>query len=403
MNYNRLENEDLHTYALRLYENKSEYGLNSESIAELLNKETGKNHGESAYRKFYAAMRKGMEYQKSLNISDSDELAALEEKKREIIAERDRLSMVRREYNAAIKKKSRQEIFYENIAQTISTLEVPDFQIKDIEDMSDTDYVLTLADIHAGSFFDIGTNAYSYDICTQRFETLLSKTISFISDNRIAHMNVLCLSDTVQGILRKSDLKLNESSVVEATVYISKTIAKFLNELSRYVVVDYYHCPTGNHTQLRNLGSDRNELKDEDVEFIIGNYINDTLINNPNVVVHTNFGKDYIEFDVLGHNVIGMHGHTIHNVGTAIKDISFYNRRFYDILFLAHYHGGASAVNGANVNHDIETFIVPSFIGTCPYSDGLMKSSNPACMIYTFKENHGVVDTHKILLKGGVE
>ena len=395
----RLPNEDLHVYALRLYENKVEYGLNSKNIADLLNKETGKNYDESSYRKFYAAYRKGMEYQKSLSpVSTSDELATLEAKRREIIAERDRLSIVRREYNTAIKKKSRQELFYENIANHIETLEVPKFEGEVLYDDIERDYVLTLADIHAGAFFDIGTNAYSYDICTERFEMLLNKTITFISNNRIAHMNVLCLSDTVQGILRKSDLKLNESSVVEAIVYISKTISNFLNELSRYVVVDYYHCPTGNHTQLRNLGSDRNELKDEDAEFIIGSYINDTLVNNPNVVVHTNFGKDYIEFDVLGHNVIGMHGHTIHNVGTAIKDISFHNRRFYDVLFLAHYHGGQSIVSGANTNRDIETFVVPSFTGTCPYSDGLMKSSNPACMIYTFKSNLGVVDTHKILL-----
>lgn len=35
-----------------------EYGLNSESIAELLNKETGKNYGESTYRKFYSAYKK---------------------------------------------------------------------------------------------------------------------------------------------------------------------------------------------------------------------------------------------------------------------------------------------------------------------------------------------------------
>ena len=395
----RLDNEDINAYALRLYDNKSEYGLNSESIAELLNNETGKSYGESAWRKHYTNFKKGMEYQKSLSpVSISDEIAALEAKRREIIAERDRLSIVRREYNTDIKKKSRQELFYENVANHIETLEVPKFEGEVLYDDIEKDYVLTLADIHAGAFFDIGTNAYSYDICTERFEMLLNKTITFISNNRIAHMNVLCLSDTVQGILRKSDLKLNESSVVEATVYISKTISNFLNELSRYVVVDYYHCPTGNHTQMRNLGSDRNELKDEDLEYIIGNYIKDTLRNNYNVTVHDNYGKDYIEFDVLGHNVIGMHGHTIHNVGTAIKDISFHNRRFYDVLFLAHYHGGSSIVSGANTNRDIETFVVPSFIGTCPYSDSLMKASNPACMIYTFKDKLGVTDTHKIIL-----
>lgn len=398
MNYNRLPDEDIHTYALRLYDNKAVYGLNSESIAELLNKETGKNFGESAWRKLYSNFRKGMEYAKKNSMAVSDELNALEEKKREIIAERDRLSMVRREYNAAIKKKSRQEIFYENVANNIQTLEVPNFEIKHINNDYDSDYVLTIADIHAGSFFDIGSNAYSYEICTQRFEKLLNETISFVLKNNIIHINVLCLSDTVQGILRKSDLKLNESSVVEATVYISKTIANFLNELSRYVAVDYYHCPTGNHTQMRNLGSDRNELKDEDLEFIIGNYIHDSLINNYNVTVNMNNGKDYIEFDVMGHNVIGMHGHTIHNVNTAIKDISFHNKRFYDVLFLAHYHGGQSVVNGSNVNNDVETFVVPSFIGTCPYSDSLMKSSKPACQIFKFEDGNGVTDIHKIIL-----
>ena len=48
---NRLPQEDFDTYALRLYENKIQYGLNSESIAELLNKESGLSKTESAFRK----------------------------------------------------------------------------------------------------------------------------------------------------------------------------------------------------------------------------------------------------------------------------------------------------------------------------------------------------------------
>lgn len=402
MNHNRFENEDLNTYALRLYDNKSVYGLNSQDIADILNKETGKNYTESAWRKKFKNIKRGIEYAKEKYSCASDELNDLEAKRREIIAERDKLSIIKREYNASIKKKSRQELFYENIGNTIQTLEVPKLHAQYTNANPKRDYVLTIADIHAGSCFDIGKNSYSFNICTERFKNLLNKTISFIKDRNIEHMNVLCLSDTVQGILRKSDLKLNESSVVEATVYISKTISNFLNELSKYVVIDYYHCPTGNHTQVRNLGSDRNELKDEDIEFIIGNYIKDVLINNNNIYVHTNYDKDYIEFDVLGHNVIAMHGHTISNVNSAIKDISFHNRKFYDVLFLAHYHGGQSTVSGTTVDHDVETFVVPSFIGTCPYSDGLMKSSKPACMIYTFETNEykdcGVSETYKILL-----
>jgi len=398
MNYKRLEGEDLNTYALRLYENKHEYGLNSQDIADILNKETGKNYDESKYRKHYASFRKGIEYAKANSVDSIEELKALEEKKREIIAERDRLSLVQREYKKNIRSDGRQEFFYTQIAENIKTLEVPDFEIIDTYSYKDKDCILTIADIHAGAKFDIGKNKYSFDVITERFEYLLSETVAYCKRENLNHLNILCLSDTVQGILRKSDLKLNESSVVAAVVFIAKTISNFLNALSKYVVIDYYHCPTGNHTQTRNLGSDRNELKDEDVEYIIGNYINDTLADNPRVDVYNNFGKDYITFDCMGSSIIAMHGHTITNISTAIKDISFHNRKFYDILFLAHYHSGQSVVNGASEDKDVETYVVPSFIGTCPYSDSLMKASNPACMIYTLTNNQGVTDTHKILL-----
>lgn len=401
MNYTRLEGEDFNTYALRLYENKVEYGLNSQDIADILNKETGNNYGESKYRKHFTCFRKGIEYAKANGMAASEELEMLEAKKREIIAERDKLSLIKREYNKNIRSDGRQEFFYSQVAENIKTLDVPDFEPYDAYSKKEKDYILTIADIHAGAKFDIGRNKYSFDVITERFNCLLSETIAFCKVENSSHINILCLSDTVQGILRKSDLKLNESSVVAAVVFISKTISNFLNTLSKYVKIDCYHCPTGNHTQTRNLGSDRNELKDEDVEYIIGNYINDALIDNHRVSVHNNFGSDYIAFDCMGSNIIAMHGHTISNISTAIKDISFHNRKFYDLLFLAHYHAGQSAVNGVSEDKDVETYVVPSFIGTCPYSDSLMKASNPACMIYTLTNNQGVTDTHKILLRGG--
>lgn len=54
------------------------------------------------------------------------------------------------------------------------------------------------------------------------------------------------------------------------------------------------------------------------------------------------------------------------------------------------------------IERDVETLLAPSFIGTCPYADGLMKASQPSCKVFTFDEVNGHTDTHKILLKGGV-
>lgn len=59
----RYDNEPYIEYFVRLFEHKSEYGLTSESIASLLNRETGQNYGESAYRKEYAAFSRGRKYE----------------------------------------------------------------------------------------------------------------------------------------------------------------------------------------------------------------------------------------------------------------------------------------------------------------------------------------------------
>lgn len=51
--------------------------------------------------------------------------------------------------------------------------------------------------------------------------------MNFVLDKNISNLKVLCMGDDIQGILRLSDLQLNESSVVKATVFVAKTIARF--------------------------------------------------------------------------------------------------------------------------------------------------------------------------------
>lgn len=56
-------NEPYDDYFVRLFENKKQYGLTCEKIAELLNEINGENKGESAYRKEYAAFNRGRIYE----------------------------------------------------------------------------------------------------------------------------------------------------------------------------------------------------------------------------------------------------------------------------------------------------------------------------------------------------
>lgn len=56
--------ESIDDYRIRLCDNKDVYGITYEKIASLLNAENGKNYGESAYRKEYAAFNRGRIYER---------------------------------------------------------------------------------------------------------------------------------------------------------------------------------------------------------------------------------------------------------------------------------------------------------------------------------------------------
>lgn len=60
----RWAGESWEEYFIRLFENKSRYKLTHEQIAQLLNSENGKNFGESAYRKEFAAFNRGRIYER---------------------------------------------------------------------------------------------------------------------------------------------------------------------------------------------------------------------------------------------------------------------------------------------------------------------------------------------------
>lgn len=371
------------------------------SINDIVNKEIlGEDETmwrtESAWRKRYQSAKKF--YDGCFSKMESNEYSdMLEERIRELEKQRQKLYATKTEYTRQIRQQSRFELFYENIANVINTLDVPEFVGLEYF-ANNKEYILSIADIHAGANFITETNEYSFEEITRRFEKLLNDTIGFIEEHKLGHMKVLCLGDDIQGILRLSDLQLNESSVVKATVFVAKTIANFLNELSKYCYIDYYHCPTSNHSQIRPLGTKASEIASEDVEYIICNYIKDVLVNNSRITVNTNFGYEYIEIPIFDFKTIAMHGHTIKNIDNVLKDLTYHKKTFYTTVFLAHFHAAKMGVVGEMSDTDCEVIVCPSFIGSCPYSNTLLKGAKPSCCIFGYDEQYGHTETYKIFL-----
>lgn len=376
---------------------------NWKEITPLVNKELfgddeSQYRDESAYRK---AVKYARDFYEAGVFGDSEDeyFKKLEKEKEDIRKERIKLQTANIERCRVDRNQSRQEMYYEYVGDVISSLPLPDFRPILGEQSAEINYLVGLADVHYGARFKSMNNEYSPEIAKERFEYLTGKLIEFIQEKNIQRLTIVSLGDLIQGVLRLSDLKINDSSIVKATVEICRLIANMLNELSAYTNIWYYHTPSANHTQLRVLGAKASELADEDLEYLMGNYIHDLCANNERINVQlAKEGEGFIEVYIPGNEIIAMHGHQVKNVENAVKDLSMLHKKFYDTILLGHYHNGKEIPSNEGILGDAEVLISPSFVGSDPYADSLCKGSKASVKIYGFNRLYGHTETYKIIL-----
>lgn len=394
----RLENESDEEVIYRLCMAKEEIGTWNE-VADVLNNILGNEYTESKYRKQFQAFNKIMSANQNRIIDTTGYIDELENTRKELQKERIKLQTLNIERNRLDREEARQELFYEHVATACKILPTPQFKPFTNGYRKDISYVLTIADVHYGADFKTVNNEYSREIAKQRFEYLAGRVEEFVKEKNIRTLYVVSLGDLLQGILRVSDLKLNDTSLVKCLVEISDIVAAFLNEISTYVKVEYYHVPKANHTQLRCLGTKASALPEEDLEYAIGNYVKTALRNNDRVMVHvTDEPMGFIDVELPALTLCAMHGHQIHNFENAIKDIEALTGRYYSALLLGHYHSGKEIPTNEGEFGDKEVLISSSFIGSDPYSESLFKGTKAACKIYGFNGGEGHVESYKIIL-----
>ena len=394
--YTRLPNETDEALILRVCRDKDIIG-SWDDVAVVLNRLLGANYRPNTYRNNFQSYNKFR--QVDLEKSESSLLEEIKEQRRELEIEKIQIQTANIERNRIDRAESRHKMYYQYVGTAIQSLPMPDFRPLYSDFENKVEYLVTLADVHYGANFKSENNEYSPAIAKERFEYLSARIVSFVQSHKLRKIHIVSLGDLVQGVLRVSDLKINDSSVVKAVVEISRLVALFLNEISAYVMVEYYHSPTANHTQIRPLGTKASEIADEDLEYVIGNYIKDLCANNDRITVHlADEGKQYIEIPIFDYEIVAMHGHQIKNIETSVRDMSMLKRTFIDYLILGHFHNGKEIPSFESSCYDTEVLVSPSFIGSDPYSDSIMKGAKASVKIYGFDDIYGHTETHKIIL-----
>ena len=415
-----MKNKRVGVLLFNFEEELMKYNLTSEKYELLLHDIDSKINGENDYdwselKDKYSVncnsdtIRKGSstifggkfrsEYEKAKTENEHVKNDEIDIKIRELRKERIKLQTANIERTRLDRSEARQEMFFEYVKDAIETLNPPEFKPIIGNRKSDISYVVGLADVHYGATYRSINNEYSPEIAKLRFEYLTGRLISFIQEKQIGQLTVVSLGDLIQGILRLSDLKINDSSIVKATVEVCRLVANMLNELSAYAKISYYHTPSANHTQIRVLGAKASELADEDLEYLMGNYIKDLCALNERIFVHlANEGDNFIEVCVPGNEILAMHGHQIKNTENAVKDNSILHRKLYDTVLLGHIHSGKVIPSHEGINGDAEVLISPSFVGSDPYSDSLYKGSKASVKVYGFDRLYGHTETYKFIL-----
>ena len=167
---------------------------------------------------------------------------------------------------------------------------------------------------------------------------------------------ILCLSDWHYGICcnnywnefnpeiarERINLTLRLESrfdVITQTLEISEILAEFLAELSQYVeVVEYYSC-SDNHSRLEPNKSDSLDLESlcRVTDWYLPVRLQKEGINN--IFINENiYGDDIITLNIMGYNVLGLHGDKDKNNASTIDSISRMTEDHYDLICTAHLH-----------------------------------------------------------------
>lgn len=340
------------------------------------------------------------EYYKEKNsmaaATDSDSyINELKVIKREIEKEKKKIQTEKLEYNKWLREEARDELITEKICDAIR--ELPALEVPEKIDISYNSkfYCLVFGDAHYGCEFSLkglfgeSINEYSPEIFENRMWYLLRKTVEFIEKENVDVLNVFNMGDSVDGILRVSQLWKLRYGVVDSTIMFGNFLSTWLSELSKYVHIRYQSV-SGNHEELRELGQPKGTFTEDNMNKVINEIISIRLENNPNFTfIHNPTG--YIYQQVGAYNILGIHGE-VKNMEKTLKDLSMIYNVNIDYLIAGHLHHHKSEEIGVNS----EVINVPSIIGVDDYSLKLMKTSNGAAKILTFDNVDGLINDYRI-------
>lgn len=393
--------ESFLNYAKRLIDGKENgiYDVDKSEIYEtLFNENVSSDHA----RKILCGIRKFIDKiddNNIENISDDSMIKKIEEERQKLEKEKIKVRTEKIHLSQLLREEARFELFIEHTIDAIKKYGQLVYRPNIIHKQEgNRSGALIFSDTHYDKILKIKgldgeiLNEYSPEIFETRMWKMLNQTLHICNKEGFNSINVFDLGDDLEGMLRMGQLMSLKYGITESTIRYSYFLASWLNELSKYIYVDF-HFTEGNHTDIRVISGKKNDLPNENVGKIIITLVREILKDNNNITVHSNSTKN-IYTNIQGFNVLGVHGEE-KDVTSALKDYSHIYNKPIDFILTGHKHHQ----NSKNIGIRKGCIGVGSVIGIDEYSMDLKRTSDPTATFVIFEKSVGKTDEKIIYLE----
>ena len=253
--------------------------------------------------------------------------------------------------------------------------------------------VLCVADCHYGADWIVRglrgeiLNRYNPEVFGERMDDLLAQVREIIAREGISDVQLLLCGDSLDGMLRNSQLMKLRWGVIESCMRFSEHMAQWIAALSQYATVSVCGVD-GNHTETRTLNSKRGDFPGENLEKVIFWFLAERLKGVPGVFVDS-VTEQRKHLTVQGFNLLLTHGTDIKSLENAAKQTMLLYGEAIDYLICGHKHREQEYVSGYTDQGNSVVIRVPSVCGMDEYAQRLGYGGKPGALAMVLEAGYG--------------
>ena len=250
--------------------------------------------------------------------------------------------------------------------------------------------VLCVADCHYGAEWIVRglrgeiLNRYNPEVFGERMDDLLAQVREIIVKENISDVQLLLCGDSLDGMLRNSQLMKLRWGVIESCMRFSEHMAQWIAALSQYATVSD---STGD-LMVDDRVEFTGDFPGENLEKVIFWFLAERLKGVPGVFVDS-VTEQRKHLTVQGFNLLLTHGTDIKSLENAAKQTMLLYGEAIDYLICGHKHREQEYVSGYTDQGNSVVIRVPSVCGMDEYAQRLGYGGKPGALAMVLEAGYG--------------